>query len=288
MDSIRSSRKLIVIQVFLVTNIFSTHALWSQKNPEPVENTFRTIYLVNSQSSETLWKNNLFFAISHRFTAPVSTGAKEFWGMDSYANIRLGLAYGLTDYLSLGIGRTRLDKIYDGYIKCRVLRQSYDAMPMTLTVIGQVGIMSDDFQDNQAPFLGINDRLSYNMQVLLARKVNGWLSLQLTPTLTHQNLARLPDQPNSRFSLGAAVHSKLSTGLSLVAEYYLNSFSQDPYSVDVVGVSLDFTSVRHSFQIQLTNATTLIPAEIMAYTNKSFFSAEGLFLGFHITRKFEL
>jgi hypothetical protein len=292
MDKVRGSRKLISKQIVFIVIVIVLHAfsvrISAQTEPELVENTFRTFNLVNGQSSETLWKNNLFFAISHRFTAPVTSGTKEFWGMDSYANIRLGLAYGITDNLTLGIGRSRLDKIYDAYAKYRVLRQAYDGMPITLSVFGQAGIMSKDFPDNQADEIHLDDRLSYALQIMLSRKINEWLSLQVTPSLTHQNLATRPDQPNTRFSFGTAIHGKITGGTSFIAEYYINSFTEDPNSQDVVGLSVDFTSVRHSFQIQLTNATSLIPAEIMANTNRSFFSSEGLFLGFHITRKFGL
>jgi hypothetical protein len=274
-----------LIYIFLATSFsFTTMA----QQAEPVEETFRSIYLVNGQSSETLWDGFLFFAITHRFTAPISGGAKEFWGMDSYSNVRLGLAYGITDDLMIGIGRTRLDKIYDGYLKYKILKQREQGMPITLTGFGQIGIKSDDFPEDQAPSLGFEDRLSYAAQLMIARKITNWLSIQVTPTYTHQNLTTRPDQPNARFSLGATVHAKITAGTSLLFEYYFNEFTEDPNSTDVVGFSIDFTSVKHSFQIQLTNATSIIPAEFLAYTNRDFFSSDGLFLGFHITRKFDL
>ena len=193
-----------------------------------VENTFRTMYMVNGQSSESLWKNHLFFAITHRFSEPVSSGSKEFWGMDSYANIRLGLAYAFTDNFFIGFGRTRIGKIYDGQFKYKLLAQKKRGMPITLTAFGQIGVKTDEFTEEQEPFLGFNDRLSYAAQFMLARKITDWFSLELVPTYTHQNLATLPDQVNSRFSLGTAVQVNLTMGISITAEYYFNEFVDRP------------------------------------------------------------
>lgn len=274
------------LMIIVLIGLCFNKQLNAQDQQEIVENTFRSINLVNGQTIETLWKNNLFFAISHRFTGSLTTGVKEFWGMDSYANIRLGLAYGITDRLMIGFGRTRQHKIYDGYIKYRLLQQAYDGIPISVSVFGQTGIRSEEFPDGQSAYLGFEDRLSYALQLMMARKMNEWLGVQLIPALTHQNLSTLPDQPNTRFSLGGGINVKVTTGMSLSAEYYLNAFTEDPNAVDVVGISIDFTSVRHSFQIQISNATTLTPAEFLAYSNKDFFSADALFLGFHITRKF--
>lgn len=255
---------------------------------EPVEETFRSIYQVNGQSTETIWQGFLFFAITHRFTAPVSTGVEEFWGMDGYANIRLGLAYGLNDNMMLGVGRSRLNKIYDGYFKYRFLRQQPGKNPLSLTLLAQGGIRTDDFPAEQEAFINFEDRLGYSAQLLLARKVNSWLSCQISPTYSHQNLSLLPEQPNGRFSLGMAAHTKVNAKCSIQLEYFLNQFTQDPEAQNVVGISLDYSSVKHSFQLQFTNATAILPAEFLAYTNRYFFEAEGIFFGFHITRRFDL
>ena len=197
MDTVRSARQLIMRKLILITLLFqlSIFQASAQTEPELVENTFRTVYLVNGQSSETLWKNNLFFVISHRFTGPVTSGAQEFWGMDSYANIRLGLAYGITDNVTVGIGRTRLDKIYDAYSSYRLLNQAYHGMPINLTAFGQIAIRSDDFPDSQADEIQFDDRLSYALQLMISRKMNEWLSLQITPSLTHHTWPRYLSSP---------------------------------------------------------------------------------------------
>ncbi len=280
--------------ILLIALLFSTSLLAQQVLPvdesanEPVEETFRSIYNMNSQSTETLWNGFLFFAITHRFTSPVSSGIKEFWGMDGYSNIRLGLAYGINDNLMVGIGRSRLNKIYDGYVKYKVLSQKSQGMPITLSLLGQTSIRSQDFPANQQDLLEFTDRLSYSVQALIARKFNRWLSLQLSPTYTHQNLSILRDQPNGRFSLGFTAHTKVNSKSSIQVEYYLNQLTDDPNAQDVVGISLDYTSVKHSFQIQFTNATTILPAEFLAYTNRSFFEADGIYFGFCITRRFDI
>ncbi|NQZ78087.1 MAG: hypothetical protein HRT61_18580, partial [Ekhidna sp.] len=60
-----------------------------------VSATFKGTRVINGHSIETRTNGVLEFIISHRFGA-LNTGYEEFWGLD-FANIRLGLEYGITD-----------------------------------------------------------------------------------------------------------------------------------------------------------------------------------------------
>src|SRR5215212_8299262 len=70
----------------------------------PVKGTFKATHLINSQTVESPAKNDLNFIIMHRF-GKLNDGAYNFFGLDN-ASIRLGLDYGITDKLGIGIGRS--------------------------------------------------------------------------------------------------------------------------------------------------------------------------------------
>src|SRR5438477_3794158 len=76
---------------------------------------FKSSRVINGQSMELIGKGVLDVRILHRFGL-VSNGAKEFFGLDQ-ANMRMGFDYGLLTNLTIGIGRSTLNKELDGFIK---------------------------------------------------------------------------------------------------------------------------------------------------------------------------
>ena len=86
-----------------------------------VKGTFKGTNIVNLQTVEQPAKNVLQFMIMHRF-GKINDGAYNFFGLDN-ATLRLGLDYGITNRLSIGAGRSSLDKTFDGSVKYKLLRQ---------------------------------------------------------------------------------------------------------------------------------------------------------------------
>jgi hypothetical protein len=99
------------------------------------EASFKSTRVINGHSLETLQQGVLDFRISHRMGF-VNEGVGNFFGLDQ-ATIRLGLDYGLTDRLMVGIGRSSFQKTVDGLVKYKLLRQceSGCGMPLTLDVV---------------------------------------------------------------------------------------------------------------------------------------------------------
>lgn len=94
----------------------------TSENTEEVIETFKSTRIVTGHSIERMLAGQLDFRISHRF-GTLNSGAYELWGLDQ-ANIHLGLDYGITNWLMLGIGRGTYEKTYDGLLKFSILRQS--------------------------------------------------------------------------------------------------------------------------------------------------------------------
>src|SRR3954468_6527537 len=86
---------------------------------EYVYNAFKSSRVIMSQSMEMLRPGVLDFRILHRF-GRVNGGAYEFFGLDGPASVRLGLDYGITKDLTVGIGRSSFNKELDGFLKYRI------------------------------------------------------------------------------------------------------------------------------------------------------------------------
>ena len=256
-----------------------------------IEETFHTLRAVSGHTIQSLWKNYLSITISHRFGGTIDEGMKEFFGLDNGADIRIGVGYGITDDLMIGIGRSRVDKIYDGYVKYRLLHQRYNGMPVSLSVFGSVAIMTDDFNEDEAEVLQFKHRLSYHVELLLARRISRVFSVQLSPALVHHNYTRLEGEKNTTIALGVIAASHFNEKLSLTIEY-LPVFNQGEIEsgarYDAFGLSFNIRSSRkHEYQIQFSNSTALVGQHYILYTTDDFFN-RGIHIGFHIQRSIGL
>ncbi|HRS39572.1 MAG TPA: DUF5777 family beta-barrel protein, partial [Bacteroidia bacterium] len=96
--------------------------------------TFKGTRLINFHTIETTGPRTLDFRISHRFGA-INSGFEEAFGIDQTANIRLGLEYSPDGRFMFGIGRSSFQKMVDGFLKFRLLRQTTNnSMPISMTL----------------------------------------------------------------------------------------------------------------------------------------------------------
>ena len=273
------------------------------KEPTYTIATFKASRLINGQTIETISKNHLNFWISHRFGAVNSGFIANFFGLDE-AKIRLGLEYGLTDRWLVGAGRSSLEKTYDLYTKYKVLRQS-NTVPVTVTAMAGWGINtmpSGYIMESGSPMKLDNniERYSYWSQVLVARKFNEKLSLQLMPTLIHVNKVEDPSIPNQVFALGGGGRYKLSQRVTLSAEYYYTLREMEdedddddfganggiPYPYrNALSFGVDIETGGHVFQFHLTNARGMVEKQFIGQ-NVGAWGKGDIFYGFNIARTF--
>ena len=131
-------------------------------------------------------KGVLQFTIQHRF-GKLNDGLYNLYGLDN-SQIRLSFDYGVRDWLSICVGRSSDLKTIDLNSKIRLQRQVKDGFPVTIVFNSAIYIkqwLDDEFQDQD--FL-LSNQLSYVNQVLIAKKINRNLTLQLTPTIVHYTL----------------------------------------------------------------------------------------------------
>ena len=250
---------------------------------------FKTTRLINGHSIEQTGQGILDFKISHRFST-MSGGVHDFFGLDG-ATIRLGLDYGITKDITVGIGRSSLYKEYDGFVNARLLRQTKnDDMPITLSYVGGMSITSLEsskllgralVSPEKYPF---SNRLYFFNQVLIARKFNNLFTLQLMPTHVHYNFVNTAAEPNDIFALGAGGRIKLNRRVTLNLEYYYQ-FNQLTGTTNSLSAGFDIETGGHVFQLHFTNSMGMTERTFIGQTTDKW-SDGGFRFGFNIARVF--
>lgn len=255
---------------------------------EYTSSTFKGTRLINGQTVETKGKGALEFIFAHRFGA-INGGVYELFGLDQ-AYVRLGLEYGITDRLGVGIGRNSVDKTMDSYLRYKVLRQSSGAvnMPFTITAFGIAGLRTSPKKADAAYDIQLKDRMSYTGQLLIARKFNSVLSLQLMPSIVHKNTVDKTIEKNDQLALGVGGRLKVSRSMALTTEYYyrFNVPDANPY-YNPLGFGIDIETGGHVFQLVMTNSRGLTERAYLTETADDFFNG-AIHLGFNITRTFQI
>lgn len=265
----------------------------AEKVPEKVIATFKGIQLINAQTIETTKKRTLEFNITHRFGNVGDAGAKHtLWGLENAANIRFSFNYGLTDNLSLGWGRSKMNEHIDIHAKFRFLEQKKGGVPISAAyyVNGAISpvakIANDDF----------NNRLSYVHQLIIASKLNKAISLEVLPTLVHRNFVDHtilhPDSStvdqNNLISIGFAGRFKITKRIAFVLDYFLTfSKFRDASNgfYDPLAIGVEIETGGHVFHINVTNSTGIIENDFIPSTRSNW--GDGQYkLGFNISRVF--
>ncbi len=245
--------------------------------------TFKATQIINTPTVESPGKNGLQFLIMHRF-GRLNEGAYALFGLDN-ANIRFGLDYGLTDRVSIGVGRSSLDKTYDASIKWKALQQTEGKMPVTASLYGLLAYTTLRYPDK--PYITSKYRTSYVSQLLLARKFNSRLSLQLSPTWLHFNLVPTPQDKNDLFALGVGGRMKITKRISINGEY--NYLPTDQVrSTEIhhsVSFGFDIETGGHVFQLVFTNSGGMTAPYYLAKT-PGLWGDGDIFFGFNISRAF--
>jgi hypothetical protein len=249
-----------------------------------VHGTFKATHIINTQTVEQPGQKVLEFLIMHRF-GQLNQGAYNLFGLD-FATLRIGLSYGITDRLSIGVGRSSLDKVFDGSLKYKLLRQTEDGdMPVTINIYSSLAYISQKY--NYDSLLTGKYRMIYTNELLIARKINEKLSLQLTPVWMHFNLTSTTADKNDVVALGAGGRFKVTKRMSINAEYnyLLPNQVQSIKVYNSLSLGVDFETGGHVFQLVFSNSQGMIEPYYLAKTTDSW-GKGGIYFGFNISRVF--
>ena len=261
------------------------------KKKDAVSATFKATRIINGSSVENLGAGVLDFRISHRF-GNLNSGTQNFFGLDN-ATTRIGLDYGITKWLMIGLGHSVFNKEDDGCLKIKILKQAKHSMPITLSYAGSISV-----QTTPAPTLPAGDtwmftnRLCYTNQILIARKFSEAISFQIMPTVVHYNLVDSTKYSNNTIAIGVGGRIKVSKRIAITGEYYYrvtntNMLYNGQPTYNSLSLGIDIETGGHVFQLMLTNSQGLTDRTFIGQTTDSW-SKGAIHFGFNISRVFTI
>jgi hypothetical protein len=272
--------------------------------PRPVKNTFQSDQIIDAQTVMVPVKGTFEMDIQHRFGS-VTGGYQDLWGIYGIADIRLGFLYTPIKNLELGFGITKVNMLWDGSAKYSIFRQTKNVFPVSLTYYGNIAVKTIADPDNVL-FTYNSQRWSFYNELMIARKINDKLSVQIGFSISHQNSVPgyyiksdttnviFKEQKFNMYAISFCTRYKLTEGTSFIFDYDqpLTAFaSNNPHPNFAFG--FEFNTSGHTFQVFADNFTMLNPQQNSLYNaNNPFGYTEngtkvpgGQFnIGFNITR----
>jgi hypothetical protein len=256
----------------------------------PVLEPFMTQQLINQQTIVQNAKGTLEFVIQHRF-GKMDNGFDDLWGLYAASNIRMGLNYGITDRIMVGLGTEKARKLTDINVKLAVLQQSRSgSIPLSLTLYGIAAIDGRDKEVFKTDYK-FSNRMSYFAQAIVGRKFNDRFSFLVAPSICHFNkVDSLYDHDYVAVSAGGRV--KITDNISAIFEYnqpieikpiqeYTDNLKSE-YKPSM-GIGVEIGTSTHAFQIFVSNSYDVIAQRTMGF-NK--YDMDELMVGFNITVRF--
>lgn len=282
------------ITTFILLIVFSSSLMAQMQRQRavkdgPVEDIFRIGSLTGMSTVTTLEARNLNSLIMHNFGL-VSSGIEEFYGLDQNAAVRLGFDYGVTDKLTIGIGRTSVEDNVDLRAKYLIIEQLESGkIPVQIAIKSDVGINTQ--KNTQFDDFTFQERLNYFASMMIARKFNKQLSLQIAPMVAHFNTVKIEQAgiipENTHFGLGVGGRYAFDERKAITLEFLPVVGERSPGTFNHFAIGYEIETGGHVFQMFFMSGKWFTEQHLLARTNTDFF--EGDFrLGFNINRVFGL
>jgi hypothetical protein len=277
---------------------------------ETVIATFKESKIINLQTTETVKAKTMAFHISHLFGnigTKSNGGIHTLYGLDNVSDVRFGLDFGVSDNLTLGIGRSKQAEMIDAFAKYRILTQTTDNyIPLSLAVYSDIGFnaqRSSVFYGGVNPSTNIEKtalhRLSYTTQLLIARKFSKRFSMLIAPTYQYRNFVVANVNPNNGaednnglFATAIGIRFKVTSRVVLVADYFqvfseyrTNNNAVAFYNPLAIGVEIE--TGGHVFHLNLSNTLGIVENNFIPRTTDNWLKG-GFKFGFNISRVFNL
>ncbi len=264
-----------------------------------VTNVFNYGMLINNQTTETTKKGTFQLRIQHRFGEMNlkyfgDTVVEEFLGFDGSANIRFGFTFAVSDRFQIGLGRTKIDKVYDFEAKYRFLNQKETSSPFSMALYFNTAVSSQEFPevapneffaDGETPFeYKFAHRLTYHWQWIVSRKFGENWSLFLSPSLIFKTLA---PENNKNLLWGATLGGRIKTGItsSIIFEYTAKFNDRSDAWKNPIALGYEIGTAGHAFQMFIATSNQIIPQNLYYSTPLDYPEGE-ILIGFNIKRTF--
>jgi hypothetical protein len=286
----------LILSIILVPVIAQDEAP-AEKSSKPVRFTFGTSLLVDNHTVATPYKGGIELEIHHRFS--LIENYHNLFGIYGAANTRIGLNYGITDRLMVGLGTTKDYKLQDIQWKYLILQQKEDnSMPVSLSYFGNIvaDLRSAETFGPDSTYSAIH-RLSYFTQLIVARKFNDIFSLQVAPSLAYFNsvpqyipatdTSFYKGYKNLNFGISVGARANIVGNHSIIFEYDQLLTKQDLDEQPKPNLSLGWEvgTATHTFQLFVANYSQIINQRNLVFNKNDFTKGEYLF-GFNVTVRF--
>ena len=293
-------KKITLFLLFLPFLVFSQEDLLDElegdvTQDKTVTSVFKTLKIVNFESTKLASKKDLYLIVAHRFGS-VKNGIDDFFGLD-YSVTQIKFIYGFTDWLNIGAARSSKDKKYGLHAKYRIKPQVEDGFPVSIVGYNLVTVNTSLKEDNY-PNIDFQDKLTYTSQILVSRKFTENLSLLVAPSYVHENLAtrsfveqedgttKAYDEENDQFAIGVGGRYKISKRVSINMDYgiHLNRNSNSVYN-NPLSIGVDIETGGHVFQMHFTNAQAMFEEGFIVKGVGDWADGD-FFFGFNLVRVF--
>jgi len=104
---------------------------------EPID-LFTATMTPNMPTATMLYKGDWHYEISHRFFPPLKEGFDANYGFDGPANMRTAIGYGVSNALTVTLGRSNVLDNYDLQIKYRLWDMDHPSLPSGIAARGGI------------------------------------------------------------------------------------------------------------------------------------------------------
>ena len=216
----------------------------------------------------------------------LNSGGYNLYGLD-YAQVRFSLEYGWKDWMTLGVGRSSVSKTIDGNIKIRYKRQVRGAQFFPFSLASNSAIYLQQLAPKQN--IKFVNQLTYANQLLIARKINRNLSMQISPTFIHYNVVdydfERDKNDHDNFSLGIGGRYKITNRISVNLENFIQLYNA--VNNNVLSFGFDIETGGHIFQLHLSNSPNMIEPKFITRTEGELLKGD-IYFGFNISRVFTI
>ena len=205
------------------------------------------------------------------------------FGLDQ-SNIRFSFLYGFTDWFTAALSRSSFEKTYDGTAKIKLATQDSEGFPVSIAAFGAVAYKTADPDIAYVHYEDIH-RLNYLAELLISRKFNENLSLEVAPIFLHENFVVEDTQDNSQYAAALGGRYKLTKRLSLNVDYVYHFNRAEASSFNnPLSIGFDIETGGHVFQVHFSNSQQMNDA---GFINANGDWSEGdIFFGFNLSRVF--
>ncbi len=265
----------------------------------PVTATFKTTKLINATTVEQVKAGELDFRIAHRFDdiGGKNGGVKTLYGLDNVTDIRISFDYGITDKLSVGFARSKGPYLHrqllDFTAKAKLIQQVEHGFPVSISLFGANTLTtmksSPDSMDVAYFENKFSHRLTYTVQLVIAKKINRFISVEVLPTYVHRNRVAYDDK-NGLFALGFGGRFKFTKRSGIIVDYFHifddKRVAKNGYYAPL-GVGYEIETGGHVFHLLFSNNRSLVESQYLT-ENKDSWAIGQFRFGFNISRIFNM